>query len=153
MLLHILISWNLAEASAKLLLWPSSTASYHSPTFNLLRSTVHLKTKTLANTVFIPLPAVRCTSITKIQELGKAVAEIGDWETLCENLEVPSAVINELHFSNSKIERKKAVCLEVYFNSGKACWEQVVKTVADSPFYNKRLARQIAATHGIKDEL
>lgn len=94
-----------------------------------------------------------CTSIAKIQELGKAVAEIGDWETLCENLEVPSAVINELLFSNLKIRRKKAVCLEIYFNSGKACWEQIVKIVADHPFYNKRLARGIAAIHGVKDEL
>ena len=94
-----------------------------------------------------------CTSITKIHELRKAVAEIGDWKTLCENLEVPSAVISELHFSNSEIGRKKAACLEIYFNSVKACWEQVVKVVADHPFYNKRLARQIAFMHGVKDEL
>ena len=40
---------------------------------------------------------------------------------------------------------KRSRCLEVYLNTGNACWEQVVKVVADYPFYNLRLA----ATHGI----
>ena len=31
----------------------------------------------------IPLAAEGCHSISNKQELGKAVAEIGDWETLC----------------------------------------------------------------------
>ena len=72
------------------------------------------------------------------------MAEIGDWETLCENLGVPKAVLNELRFSDKQTGRKKSECLEAYVNTDKACWEQVVKVIADFPFHNKRLARQIA---------
>ena len=32
---------------------------------------------------------------------------------------------------------------------GDACWEHVVKVVADYLFYNFRLAKEIAAAHGI----
>ena len=32
---------------------------------------------------------------------------------------------------------------------GNACWEQIVKVVAEYPFYNLRLAKEIAAKHGI----
>ena len=38
-------------------------------------------------------------------------------------------------------------CLPI--NMGNACWEQVVKVVTDHPFYNLRLAKEMAATHGI----
>ena len=34
--------------------------------------------------------------------------------------------------------------MEAYLNTGRACWEQVVKVVADYPFYNARLANNIA---------
>ena len=87
------------------------------------------------------------------------MAEIGDWETLCEYLGVPNAVINKLRSSTMENARKKSRCLEAYLNTGEACWEEVVKVVADYPFHNKRLARQIATDHGvdyssvIKDEL
>ena len=72
------------------------------------------------------------------------MAEIGDWESLCENLGVPKAVLNELRFSDKQTGRKKSGCLEAYLDTDNACWEQVVKVVADFPFHNKRLARQIA---------
>ena len=87
------------------------------------------------------------------------MAEIGDWESLCENLGVPKAVLNELRFSDKQRGRKKSGCLEAYLDTDNACWEQVVKVVADHPFHNKRLARKIATDHGvdyssvIKDEL
>ena len=103
------------------------------------------------------LPAVRCHNISDKQELGKAVAEIEDWEGLCENLGVSKAVLNT--FGNKMDTVKKRKCLEAYLNTGKACWEQVVKVVADHPFYNVRLANKIADMHGIdymrtvKDEL
>ena len=72
------------------------------------------------------------------------MAEIGDWETLCENLGVPKAVLSELRFSDKQTGRRKSECLEAYVNTDKACWEHVVKVIADFPFHNKRLARQIA---------
>ena len=103
------------------------------------------------------LPAVRCHTISDNQELGRAVAEIEDWEGLCENLGVSKAVLNM--FSDKIYTEKKRKCLEAYLNTGKACWEKVVKVVADHPFYNVRLANKIADMHGIdymstvKDEL
>ena len=100
--------------------------------------------------LFIPLAADGCHSISNKQELGKAVAEIGDWETLCENLGVEKAVINALRdMINTDSTKKKSRCLEAYLDTGRACWEQVVKVVADYPFYNARLARNIARTQHI----
>ena len=94
-----------------------------------------------------------CHRISTTQALQKAVAEIGDWESLCEYLEVPTPVMNGLRYSNKLDERKKSECLQAYFNSGQVCWEEVVKVVADHPFYNKRLAIKIAAEHGVQVEL
>ena len=82
-----------------------------------------------------------------------AVAEIGDWESLCENLGVPKPMMNRLRFSNKQDERKKSECLQAYIDTGEACWEEVVKVVANHPFYNKRLAKKIASKYGVKDEL
>ena len=98
---------------------------------------------------FVLLAAGGCLSISKKRELEKAVAEIGDWEPLCENLGTPKAVINELRSSSMQDGKKKSRCLEAYVDTDEACWEQVVKVVADYPFHNKRLARQIADNHGI----
>ena len=77
------------------------------------------------------------------------MAEIGDWETLCENLDVPKAVINELRSSSMQDGKKKSRCLEAYIDTDEACWEKVVEVVADNPFHNKRLAREIADKHGV----
>ena len=38
----------------------------------------------------------------------------------------------------------------LHLSTDKACWEDVVKVVAAYPFHNKRLARKIADTHGVK---
>ena len=96
-------------------------------------------------------------SITKLQELEKAVAEIGDWEILCEYLGVHEGVLGDLRsMINTDNTIKKHRCLKAYINTGKACWEQVVKVVADHPFHNARLAKKIANMHGVgysKDEL
>ena len=90
-----------------------------------------------------------CTRISKKQELDKAVAEIGDWEALCEQLGTPQTKLNELRFSTMNVRTKKSRCLEAYLDTGKACWEHVVKVVAEYPNENKRLAKKIANTHGI----
>ena len=98
--------------------------------------------------IFI-LAAVGCTSISKKQELDKAVAEIGDWEALCEHLGTPQTKLKELRFSEMDIRTKKSRCLEAYLDTGRACWEHVVKVVAEYPIENKRLAKEIADTHDI----
>ena len=77
------------------------------------------------------------------------MAEIGDWEGLCRNLGVSNDVLNELRFSNMENRVKKRRCLENYFNTGKACWDEVVEVVANYPFYNRRLAKKIAENHGL----
>ena len=85
------------------------------------------------------------------------MAEIGDWEALCGNLGVPRAVLSDLqNMINTENRVKKHRCLEAYINTGNACWEHVVKVVDDYPFYNARLAKEIAVMHGVgysKDEL
>ena len=92
-----------------------------------------------------------CTGISKKQHLEKAVANIGDWETLCEYIGAPKPVINKLHHSDQQNGRKKSECLEAYFNlgEGRACWEQVAEVVASHPFHDVRLAKQIADKYGL----
>ena len=69
---------------------------------------------------------------------------------MCEHLGVHKAVLNGLcNIIDTDGTLKKSRCLEADLNMGDACWEQVVKVVADYPFYNFRLAKEIAATHGI----
>ena len=84
------------------------------------------------------------------------MAEIGDWEALCENLGVHKAVLSNLRdMINTDNTLKKRRCLEAYIKTGKACWEKVVKVVADHPFYNARLAKRISNMHVVgsyKDE-
>ena len=106
--------------------------------------------------IFIPA-AVGCTSILRRQELDRAVAEIGDWEALCEYLGVHEAILNNLRdLINTDNTVKKHRCLEAYINTGRACWEHVVEVVADYPFYNARLTKEIAnmhIVHSSKNEL
>ena len=69
---------------------------------------------------------------------------------MCEHLGVHKAVLNGLHNiidTDSTIKRSR--CLEAYLYMGSVCWEQIVKVVADYHFYNFRLAKEIAAAHGI----
>ena len=83
--------------------------------------------------------------------------EIGNWEALCRNLGVRNAVLNNLRYMiNVENTVKKSRCLEAYLKTGKACWEQVVKVIREQPFFNARLANQIANMHVVgysKDEL
>ena len=95
------------------------------------------------------LTAVGCTSIAKKQELVKAVQEIGYWEALCEYLGTPQTMLKELRFSTMDDRIKKSRCLEAYLDTGEACWEHVVKVVAEYPIDNKRVAKEIADTHCI----
>ena len=82
---------------------------------------------------------------------------IGKWEILCRYLGVQEAVLSNLRsMIDTDNTIKKHRCLKAYINTGKACWETVVKVVADHPFYNARLAKEIANMHGVsysKDEL
>ena len=119
----------------------------------------HLNSYHVFCNILFLLATVDCHKISKKRELEKAVAEIGDWEVLCENLGVPSPVLQGLRYDNIQNSMKKTRCLEAYLNTGTACWETVVEVVADVPFYNKRVAKEIADKYGVdyskyvKDEL
>ena len=101
------------------------------------------------NFFFATLTAVSCHRISKSQELERAVAEVGNWESLCDQLEVPKEVLSDLRFANMENIVKKNRCLEAYFNTGNACWETVVRVVASHPIHNPRVAMEIAAAHGL----
>ena len=98
----------------------------------------------------LSLTAVSCHSINNIQQLEMEVKEIGDWEALCRQLQISKTILDNLHSANMNSEAKKTACLVAYLSTDKACWEDVVKVVAAYPFHNKRLARKIADTHGVK---
>ena len=48
------------------------------------------------------------------------------------------------YISNERNGKLRGECVQIYLSTGKACWEQVVKVVADYPFHNLRLANKIA---------
>jgi len=85
----------------------------------------------------------------KQQDLERVLAEIRGWEALCEKLGVPEPVLKELLFASMEDRVKKSRCLEAYLYTRTACWEEVVKVVANYPFYNQRLAKMIAEEHDV----
>ena len=93
---------------------------------------------------------MRCHIIVKQQDLERVLAEIGDWEVLGENLGVPVPLLNQLRIDSIPTEVKKSRCLKAYLNTRIACWEEVVKVVADYPFYNWKLAKMIAGKENVR---
>ena len=97
--------------------------------------------------------------IRSMKELVKSVADIGNWEALCTNLEVDHGTMSELIYSTEQVSSKKLRCLQAYFDNGEASWEDVIQAVFDPPIRNRRVAKKIAQTQGIdfnklvKDEL
>ena len=77
------------------------------------------------------------------------MAEIGEWEPLCENLGAPVPVVKQLRSDSIPSGLKKRKCLEAYIDLGSTCWETVVLVVADHPFYNRKLAKEIAGDYGV----
>ena len=52
-----------------------------------------------------------CHQIVRKQDLYMELAEIGDWQSLCTNLEVPEAVISNLENEHLKNNAKKTKLL------------------------------------------
>ena len=84
------------------------------------------------------------TVIIDIQQLEQAVEEIGNWSTLCKNLNVNKGILDNLKFERDAGTSKKSTCLQAYINSAKASWEEVAIVVAKGPFYNNLQAQDIA---------
>ena len=87
------------------------------------------------------------TIIRDPSELRHAVAEIGNWLGLCENLKINTGTIEELKYSNDHAEYRISECLTRYFDKGEAVWEEVVFAVAQPRLSKGRLAKKIARTY------
>ena len=94
-----------------------------------------------------------CTEIKHFNQLYHVVAEIGDWIGLCSNLGVNDAKMNQLKHSNVQNEEKKRECLQAYFDTGEACWEEVVRALVIHPINNKRLASKLVEKYQLRNEL
>ena len=84
------------------------------------------------------------TIIQDSHKLQQAVAEIGNWQSLCENLKVDRGTMDMLKYSNDHPKIKKSDCLNAYFDKGDAVWEEVVLAVAQHPVDEVDIARNIA---------
>ena len=93
------------------------------------------------------------TEIKDFLELYHAVAEVGNWEGLCYNLEVNEARMSELRNSNELVDAKKRECLKAYFDSGEAYWENVVKALVRYPVGNRKVANEIVEKYKLREEL
>ena len=83
------------------------------------------------------------TNIEEVQELHQSLADIGNWRGLCENLKVPDSVMELLKHNGLSVEHNKRECLQAYFNSGTATWEEVREAVAAYPIINNVVADKI----------
>lgn len=79
------------------------------------------------------------------------MAEVGNWQGLCENLNVNKGLMNMLRYSSEHSYYKKSDCLKAYFNQDEAIWEEVVLAVAQYPVNNTELARNIAQKYIIHE--
>ena len=96
---------------------------------------------------------LRCTEIKDFNQLYHTIAEIGDWVGLCSNLGVNDAKMNKLKHSSVQNEDKKRECLQAYFDTGEAYWEEVVRALVIYPINNKRLASKIVEQYQLRSEL
>ena len=83
-------------------------------------------------------------TVKSVQDLMKMLSDIGNWETLCTLLGVNQGVMSELKFTSLDTNIKKKRCLESYFDSGHAHWEEVIKAVVGPGILNARVAKEIA---------
>ena len=90
-------------------------------------------------------------NLTKIEDfytLRRSVQNLGgNWQSLCNNLEVDRTVMNTIPYEKSKEDVKRDDCLNSYVNSDKGSWEEVVIAVARPPFQRITLAKEIAKNH------
>ena len=90
---------------------------------------------------------VNLTEIKDYRVLRQSVEKIGEWQSLCENLDLDETEMSRIKNEELRPHLKKDECLKSYVNSDKGSWEEVVIAVARYPFYDKRLAKNIAEEH------
>ena len=96
---------------------------------------------------------LQCTKIYVFKQLYDAVHKIGNWRGLCLHLGVRDAIMNALVNSNKEFEEKKVECLQAYYNSGEAYWEEVVRALIKHPINNKRLGKEIIEQNQLRTDL
>ena len=77
------------------------------------------------------------TRIENLSDLRWSVEKIGDWQSLCRNLNLNEGAMNRIMNERYKEQHKKDECLQSYINSDKAYWEEVVIAVARPPLGDK----------------
>ena len=87
------------------------------------------------------------------KQLYDSVHKVGNWRGLCLHLGVRDAVMNALVNSNKESEEKKVECLQAYYNSGEAYWEEVVRALIKHPINNKRLGKEIVEQNQLRTDL
>lgn len=99
-----------------------------------------------------PVHAQHQGDIHDINQLQEAVKEIGDWRSLCMNLGVDSAIMDELIHAQNKLDKaKKADCLQAYIDSGEAHWCKVADAVSKYPVNKRRIGNIIRKEYCPKD--
>ena len=68
-------------------------------------------------------------------------------------LKVDDGTMNMLRYSESDNRVKKRECLEAYWNSGEAYWEDVVRAVVSYPIKNKRVAKEIVERYKLSSNI
>ena len=96
---------------------------------------------------------LQCTKIEVFKHLYDAVHKVGNWRGLCLHLGVCDAIMNALVNSNKDTEDKKVECLQAYYNSGEAYWEEVVRALIKHPINNKRLGKEIIEQNQLRTDL
>ena len=85
--------------------------------------------------------------VTSVKALFSMLEDIGNWEALCVNLGIRSGLIDELRHSRLEVSVMKLRCIEAYFNTGEATWEDVVLAVTLYPIMNTMVANRITQKH------
>ena len=77
--------------------------------------------------------------------------DIGNWDILCTNLGVKSAILEGIRYDTIDPVLKKKNCLKAYIDSGKARWDEVVRVVCNNPFYNVILGQELSTKYGVPE--
>ena len=91
-------------------------------------------------------------SIKSLQDLKHVLNTIpsDDWEELCRLLGVDKTIINDVTQLHRYNYEKLSACLNHFFNSGRATWENVVYAIASSPLNRVVLAKEVAWNYEIE---
>ena len=95
------------------------------------------------------LPYITEHKVENLKDLTDQLESIGNWIMLCTSLKVDVGIIDELRHSPDNVSIKKWSCLNQYYNSGHATWEEIIAVIRGPNFHNERLAKSIAEKYNI----